>query len=342
MPPDPDRRTLVGALLASCAGLATAQVPAPHAIRIPPWFVETLLDLREDIADAARDNKRLLLYFGQDGCPYCRALMQTTFVETRIAAKAAQHFVAIALNLWGDREVTWIDGRTMSEKELGRVLQVQFTPTVLMFDEKAQVVARLDGYFPAPRMEAALDYVAARMERRLTLAEHLNGLPADAARATLNPEPFLRAPPHDLAALLQGAGARPLLVLVERKSCASCDEMHREGFRRPEVRKLLGRFVVVQIDADAPTPLTAPDGTRTDARAWARQLALPYAPALVFFEAGRGEVFRVESYLRPFHLAEALEYVASGAWREQPSFQRFVQARAERLRQRGRTVDLWK
>jgi len=34
--------------------------------------------------------------------------------------------------------------------------------------------------------------------------------------------------------------------------------------------------------------------------------------------------------------------VASGAYRTEPSFQRFLQAEAERQRARGETVDLWK
>jgi hypothetical protein len=49
----------------------------------------------------------------------------------------------------------------------------------------------------------------------------------------------------------------------------------------------------------------------------------------------------VEAYLRPFHLASSLEYVASGAYRSEPSFQRFVQARAERIRAAGGRADLW-
>src|SRR5947208_1674688 len=51
-------------------------LPSPYAIEIPRWFTESLLDLRDDLADAAREKKRLLLYFGQDGCPYCTALMK--------------------------------------------------------------------------------------------------------------------------------------------------------------------------------------------------------------------------------------------------------------------------
>jgi len=57
--------------------------------------------------------------------------------------------------------------------------------------------------------------------------------------------------------------------------------------------------------------------------------------------SGETEVFRTEAYLRPFHLAGALEYVSSGSYTREPSFQRFLQARAERLRSRGQQVDLW-
>ncbi len=96
-----------------------------------------------------------MLYFGQDGCPYCTALMQTNFSQRAITDKTRRHFVAIALNLWGDREVAWTDGRRMSEKALGRELRVQFTPTLLFLDEKGAVALRLNGYLPPHRFEAA-------------------------------------------------------------------------------------------------------------------------------------------------------------------------------------------
>ena len=88
--------------------------PSPHAIELPPWFVETFLDFREDVREAHAQGKRLLVYFGQDGCPYCKLLMQTTFTETRVVDLARHRFLPIALNLWGDREITWVDGRKMT------------------------------------------------------------------------------------------------------------------------------------------------------------------------------------------------------------------------------------
>ena len=53
-------------------------------------------------------------------------------------------------------------------------------------------------------------------------------------------------------------------------------------------------------------------------------------------------MFRVDGYVRPFHLATALEYVASGAYRGEPEFQRFIRAKAERLRAAGKPVELLK
>ena len=90
----------------------------------PAWFTESLLDLREDVAEAAAQKKRVLLYFGQDGCPYCRRLMEVNFRQAEIAKKTREHFVALALNIWGDREVTWTDGTVTTEKQLAARLKV--------------------------------------------------------------------------------------------------------------------------------------------------------------------------------------------------------------------------
>lgn len=317
---------------------AGAQTPDPHAIDIPPWFSETFLDFREDVRDAAKQGKRVLVYFGQDGCPYCKALMQTNFSQKGIVEKTRRGFVAIALNLWGDREVTWIDGTTLPEKEFAKRLKVQFTPTILFLDEKGAIVARLNGYYPPHRFEAVLDYVAGRMEGKQTLAGYLeaNVKEESAASKTLAEMPSALRPPYDLR---RPAGAKPIAVLFETIYCGACDEMHRDGFSRPEIKAELGKFDVVRLTLADRSPVTTPSGTQTTADAWARALKIAYTPTIVFFDGGR-EVFRTEAYVRPFHLASSFEYVSSRAYRKEPSFQRFVQARAERLREKGVAIDL--
>ena len=246
-----------------------AQEPSPFAIDIPSWFVLSFLDLREDVAEAASDGKRLLVYFGQDGCPYCAKLMSTNFAQRSIVEKTRKHFLPVALNLWGDRELTWIDGRRMTEKELGRTLDVQFTPTLLFFDEAGKVVVRLNGYWPPQRFEAVLDYVAGRREKGQPLADYLAVAVKGKAAATLHEQAFFVKPPYDLR---RAQGARPLAVLFETVDCAGCDELHREAFRRAEVRAQLRRFDVARFAIGARTELVTPAGRPSTAQAFGRDL----------------------------------------------------------------------
>jgi thioredoxin-related protein len=320
------------------AAVAHAQPKDGRAVEIPSWFSETFLDVREDVRDAAAQGKRLLVYFGQDGCPYCAELMRVNFSQARIVEKTRRGFVAVALNIWGDREVTWTDGRVRSEKEFARFLKVQFTPTILMLDEAGKVVARLNGYQPPQRFEAAIDFVAGRRERSGSFEAHMRAAVAEPASERLHDEPFFMKQP---LALARKPGSRPLAVLFETPSCAGCDELHRDAFRRPAMLELLGRFDVSRLELGASSPMVTPDGRKSTVRDWVTALRIAYTPTLALFDERGREVLRIEAYVRPFHLAAALDYVASGAYRTEPAFQRFVQGRAEAMRGRGEAVKLW-
>ena len=106
--------------------------------------------------------------------------------------------------------------------------------------------------------------------------------------------------------------------------------------------RLLGRFRAARVDIASTETLKTPAGKPLPMRDWARQLSIVYTPSLVFFDPAGKEVFRVEGYLRPFHLASSLEYVASGAYKKQPQFQRFIEARAAARRARGERIELMK
>jgi thioredoxin-related protein len=282
-----------------------ASTPA-FSQELPEWFVESFLDIREDAAEAAKDGKRLMLYFMQDGCPYCRQLVTVNFRDERIAAKLKGSFVPVAINIWGDREVTAADGRKLPEKRFASALKVQFTPTLVFFDEKGAVAHRINGYLPPEEFSAALDHAAAKA--------------APAVPAAAKPV---------LLDLRRKAGAKPIALLLLSPGCGACDELERH-LEAPELRAQVARFEVLR--AASPVTAMTPQGRR--------RLDSGYLPAMVFFDAG-AEVFRTEAYLRRFHLASALDYVASGSYAREPSFQRFLQARAESLRSRGERVDLW-
>jgi thioredoxin-related protein len=84
-----------------------------------------------------------------------------------------------------------------------------------------------------------------------------------------------------------------------------------------------------------------PDGLQTTARLWANKLNITYVPSVVVFDAGK-EVIRIEAFMKSFHFQSVLDYVSSGAYKKQPSLQRFIRSRSDALRERGVVVDIWK
>jgi thioredoxin-related protein len=272
---------------------------------VPEWFTETFLDIREDAAEAARDGKRLMLYFMQEGCPYCKQLVTVNFRDPAIIEKTRRNFTPVAINIWGDREVTATDGRKLPEKKFAAALKVQFTPTLVFFDEKGAIAHRINGYLPPEAFYAALDGAIGNAP---VLSRPFTGRAVDVRRK---------------------AGAKPVALLLMSPDCDACDELER-NLKHADLRSQLARLELIR--TSNPSEVVSSTGTA--------KLQSSYVPALVFFSGGR-EVFRTEAYLRRFHLASALDYVASGSYAREPSFQRFLQARAELMRSRGAAVELW-
>ncbi|MBI5462259.1 MAG: thioredoxin fold domain-containing protein [Gammaproteobacteria bacterium] len=304
----------------------------------PAWFKNSFLDVREDIAEARAAGKRVLLYFYQDGCPYCQKLLETNFALRDIEAKTRAGFEVIALNIWGDREIVDLHGQPQIEKQFASQLKVMFTPTLLFLDETGAVVLRLNGYYPPHRFRAALDYAhSPTASARQSFRDYLQRQAPVAAQGKLRQDAgYLQAPYR----LNKRTGGRPLAVFFEQVDCDACDELHLDILKRPESQALLAKFDVVLVDMWSKTPLTTPDDQTTTAAQWARALNVQYAPTLVMFDAGGHEAFRAEAYLKAFHMQSALDYVATGAYKEQPNFQRYIQTRADALRARGVSVDI--
>ncbi len=306
----------------------------------PKWFKDSFLDIREEIAAAKMAGRRLMLYFYQDGCPYCTKLLTENFAQKQIADKTRKYFDVIAINIWGDREVTDNAGSVLPEKAFAKTLGVQFTPTLLMLDEQGVPALRLNGYVPPHKFETALDFAGQRLETRQKYTDYMQANAREPASGKLHAQPWLMPEPLDLSR--RAGEALPLMVLFEQKVCADCDEMHGEGFTRPDVAALVKRFRSARVDIASSEKLKTPAGETLPMRDWARKLNIVYTPSIVFFDVGGREVFRVEGYLRPFHLASSLDYVASAEYRKQPEFQRYIEARATARRQRGEPVELWK
>jgi len=344
------QRYVLALALTAFAALAQAATTGPAELAAgmqnpgyqekPEWFKQSFLDIREDLADAMAGDRRLILYFYQDGCPYCAKLLREGLGDRAIGTLAREHFDWIAINIWGDREVTGFSGEPTTEKQFAADLKVQFTPTLLLLDEGGKVVLRINGYFPPHNLEAALAYVGERREQMgETYVDFLAARSPTQAKGRLHaeggflPRPLRLADNRDLS-------KRPLVVMFEQPTCKDCDELHEGILRREPVAYSLTAFDAAIVDAFSKEPIQTPDGREIPARDWAAELGIEYTPSLVFFDAAGREVFRTEGYFKSFHIHGALDYVATGAYVHQPSFQRYLSTRRESLAARGIHADL--
>jgi thioredoxin-related protein len=303
----------------------------------PDWFKVSFLDLYEDIAEASDENKRLMVYFFQDGCPYCKILLEDNFGQREITEKTRKYFDVVTLNIWGDREVT-VGDKVMTEKEFAAALKVQYTPTLIFFDENKKAVYRANGYYPPEKFDVVLDYVGQKKERELGFQDYLAQVAPQPASGKLHTEVTNVASIGNLQAALEKD--KYLLVIFGQKQCATCDELHLDILQRDESKKLLERLNVAVIDLWSQREIVTPDGSKQKIADWAKKLDIKYAPSLVYFNDRGEEVFRSDAYLRAFHVQSVMEYVTTAAYREQPNFQRFIDARADHLREQGIEVNL--
>ena len=297
----------------------------------PEWFKESFLDFGEDAAEAADEGKRVMIYFGQDGCPYCRKLHEDSFKDAETVRFIRAHFDSVAVNIFGDVESVWTDGDELTEKELAVKLGIQFTPTMLFLGEDGAEVARVSGYQNPERFRAALDYAAQRMDKRGKLfADHLR----EAARARASgvasvPNGF-RPPDGGLH-----SPGRETLVFVSQGGCDICGEWGEFLSDNADAWGSHFRFVALDRFGEKPAASGLSESE------WAEKMRIHFTPSLVFLKADGTEFFRADGYLRAFHLASAMDYAAAGASEHEPEFQRFLQERAERIRESGGEVTIW-
>lgn len=310
----------------------------PGFVEQPEWFKQSFMDLREDIAEAADEGRRVIFYFYQDGCPYCKKLLTLNFAQKSIVDKTRQNFDVVAVNMWGDKEVTDYQGNVLKEKDFAEQLRVMFTPTLIFFNEKGQKALRINGYLPPEKFTVALDYVSQKMENKMRFSEYLKEVNPTPTHGKLHNKPYFREPPFDLSKVKGDKDY--LLVLFEQKECPACDELHSDVLLRSDTKEQIKNFDVVQLDLWSKEKVVTPGGKEMPIIDWAREIDVKYAPTFVFFDQQGKEVIRMEAYLKSFHIQSVMDYVASNAYKEEPSFQRYIDERAQELRDQGETVEL--
>jgi len=304
----------------------------------PDWFKESFLEFEDDVAEAAAAGRRVMLYFHQDGCPYCSKLVEENFTDPEIKSYIIKHFDGISLNIWGDREVVSVGGQDFTEKTFAAAFKVQYTPTLVFLDENGKVALRLNGYYPPADFRAALDYVSQKLERKLSFSQYRLDKLASVDGNLINEDFFLDH--ADLGKLISSTN-KPLVVYFESPNCAECKTMHERILTDKATRKIVLEANNVQFNVTSEKRLTTPADEQTSVRRWAQDLGVDYTPSLIFFDEQGNEVMRISAFVKTFHFQSVYAYVLEKAYLEEPEFQRYISARADHIREAGFDTDIW-
>src|ERR1043165_6108271 len=187
----PTRRNLMLAGAALAASLARPRLRAEPLLTEggfyrEPWFIESFLELADDLESAGKSGKRFAIIWELRGCPYCRETHLVNFARPDIEEFIKANFDVLQLNILGSRKVTDFDGVELSEKALAAKYGIRFTPTLQFFPDMAgrlsadppekREVARAAGYLRPDDFLAMFRYVREKEYERKSFRDYVKAM----------------------------------------------------------------------------------------------------------------------------------------------------------------------
>lgn len=133
-----DLKTILLLIIVVCAWVVPVQAAemGDDGLHKQDWFVTTFRDIREDIQTAREEGKRLAIIIEQRGCIYCDRLHEKVLSDPEVAKYISENFMVVQYNMFGDEEVTDLDGEELSEKKAVRKWRLNFTPTIVFLPDR--------------------------------------------------------------------------------------------------------------------------------------------------------------------------------------------------------------
>lgn len=300
--------------------------PLSSALSHPSWFKKSSGDLRDDLKSAIKSEKTgLILYFGQEHCPYCEQFIKKSLGLYDIERTVRENYDVIKIDIWSSEDIINIDGKEYTERDLATFYNTDFTPSVVFIDRAGTPIFRLRGYYSPYKFRAALKYIGEGFYINETFRAYL-------ARAEvglfflekgLNERDFFMLPPYDLNTIIK-KHKRPIMVSFEQGDCHACDLLHSSPLNKEETINELKKIDSVQLNMWSDTPVITPEGTKTTAIEWATKLNLFHSPTLIFFDADGKEIIRIDSVVKFYRLLNVLKYINQRGYLTEKNLQRWL------------------
>jgi len=284
----------------------------------PAWFKLSFLDIKEDVTEAESNGKKgLILYFGMEKCPYCKALLEVNFAKIDVAEYTQKNFDVVAFDVKGNRTVTTMSGKQISEKKFAIQNKANFTPTLIFLNKQGKEVHRMVGYLPLYAFTAGLEYVADEHYKTESFKQYLarGELLNMPEKGDINYREFSTSQPYMLQRNVINA-QRPLLVIFEQGSCHACNVLHAGPFKNTSILSKLYQLDIVQLNMWGDEKIVDVKGEKKTAREWANSLGIYYTPTLLFYDEQGEQIVSLASVAHFNRLNNLLNYVTTKGYKK--------------------------
>jgi len=300
---------------------------------MPEWFKDSFMDLQEDVEEAKEKDKHVMLFMTLKFCPYCTKMLHANFEKgTKLQSYIEKNFDVIGIDIKGSKEITLSEEQSFTEKEYAQHLNVQYTPTILFLDQNNKIVVRVNGYRSSENFKYIVEFVKNKEYKNMTLTEYIEKVKNKTFYTLKKNKLFQNI--TDLSTIKE-----PLAVIFEDGSCTQCDYLHNTTLKNKDVLEEMSKFTVVRLDADSKDTIITPNGEKTTAKKWAKDLILDYRPAVLLFDDGI-ERARIDALLYSFHFKEQFRFVSHKEYKSYQTFLDYLRVRQKELLKNGVDIDI--
>jgi thioredoxin-related protein len=260
-------------------------------------------------------------------------MLNSNFVEgSKLQPYIEENFDVIGIDIKGSKEIAVNEDLTLTEKEYSKHLNVQYTPTILFFNQANEVVVRINGYRSSENFKYILDFVKNKEYQNMELTQYIEKV-KNKTFYTLKKNKMFKSI-NDLSKI-----DGPLAVIFEDGSCTQCDYLHNNTLKNKDVLDEMKRFTVVRLDASSENKIITPTGEMTTSKKWAENLVLDYRPGILLFN-NKKEQARIDALLYSFHFKELFRFVSKKEYKTYKSFLDYLRVRQQELLSIGINIDI--
>ena len=143
------------------------------ANELPSWFIKNSTDINALVKKANRVGKTAMLFFDEDGCPWCKKMIKENFKKGKLVKTLKEKFLIMHIDNFGERKVIYKD-KNITEEEFRKSLGIYFSPTMAFLDSSGKIVALFPGYRNPKKFKTILEYILSKAYKKYSYSDYLS------------------------------------------------------------------------------------------------------------------------------------------------------------------------